>query len=249
MEGREPVIGDAFGEVLQRCWSAGARPGTVFEVLERSDGAVWVSDTYHWFTPPERWPAPERWACKYASGRVLDIGCGSGRHALVLADQGLDVIGLDPSPGAVAVAGARGVTVVEGGIDDVERLGLFDTILLLGNNLGLLRSGSEASDLLSRIARVARPGAQILASSRDPHAVRDPIEIAYQEWNRSAGRLPGQERFRIRHRNTATPWFDYLFVSLDELTELIADSPWVLDDSFQERALYSVRLLLKDSGT
>ena len=35
---------------------------------------------------------------------VLDVGCGTGTFALLLADRGLDVVGLDPAAGSLAVA-------------------------------------------------------------------------------------------------------------------------------------------------
>jgi SAM-dependent methyltransferase len=40
-------------------------------------------------------------------GRALDIGCGTGTHALWLAAQGFDVVGIDISPRAIERARAR----------------------------------------------------------------------------------------------------------------------------------------------
>src|SRR5271154_2549844 len=37
-------------------------------------------------------------------GRVLDIGCGTGEHALMAAELGLNVTGIDSSPRAIALA-------------------------------------------------------------------------------------------------------------------------------------------------
>jgi cyclopropane fatty-acyl-phospholipid synthase-like methyltransferase len=38
------------------------------------------------------------------AGRVLDIGCGTGEHALMAAEVGLDVTGIDSSPKAIRIA-------------------------------------------------------------------------------------------------------------------------------------------------
>ena len=37
-------------------------------------------------------------------GRVLDVGCGTGEHALLAAAMGLDATGIDSSPWAIALA-------------------------------------------------------------------------------------------------------------------------------------------------
>jgi len=39
--------------------------------------------------------------------RVLDIGCGTGRHLLMFLEMGLDVTGLDPSPHMLGIAAAK----------------------------------------------------------------------------------------------------------------------------------------------
>src|SRR4051812_20715572 len=40
-------------------------------------------------------------------GHVLDLGCGSGENALFLAEQGLDVLGVDRVEGAIRLARAK----------------------------------------------------------------------------------------------------------------------------------------------
>lgn len=37
-------------------------------------------------------------------GRVLDIGCGTGEHALMAAQRGLDATGIDSAPAAIEIA-------------------------------------------------------------------------------------------------------------------------------------------------
>jgi len=41
------------------------------------------------------------------TGRVLDVGCGTGEHAMMAAARGLDATGLDASQNAIGIATAR----------------------------------------------------------------------------------------------------------------------------------------------
>ena len=48
------------------------------------------------------------------------------------------------------------------------------------------------------------------------------MHIAYHQRNRERGRLGGQLRLRLRYRELATEWFDYLVCSVAELEALLA---------------------------
>src|SRR5256886_14575005 len=80
----------------------------------------------------------EREAIRLVRGRVLDLGCGPGRHALFLQRKGFDVVGVDASPTQVALARIRGLAnVYPASVRRLPRgLGAFQSLLLLGNNLG-----------------------------------------------------------------------------------------------------------------
>lgn len=45
--------------------------------------------------------------------RALDVGCGTGKAALLLAARGVDVLGLEPDPAMAAIARWHGLTVQE----------------------------------------------------------------------------------------------------------------------------------------
>ncbi|MYS76415.1 methyltransferase domain-containing protein, partial [Streptomyces sp. SID5926] len=48
-----------------------------------------------------------RTADEFGARSVLDIGCGTGVFALLLADRGLDVVGVDPAGASLDVARGR----------------------------------------------------------------------------------------------------------------------------------------------
>ncbi|MDB5919635.1 MAG: SAM-dependent methyltransferase, partial [Massilia sp.] len=62
------------------------------------------------------------WVARFAplvpSGEVLDLACGSGRHARYLAGLGHPVLALDRDPQALALAAGPGITTFE---YDLER--------------------------------------------------------------------------------------------------------------------------------
>lgn len=241
------ALGDAFGRVLTRCWEAGVREGVAFEIVERDDGHIGATDAVTYFADADSWSEPERWGREQAVGRVLDIGCGAGRHAVVMSAKGCDVVGLDPSPGAAAVASERGVRVVQGTVADLpSNIEPFDTFTLLGNNFGLIGPGDAGTRFLMTLASVARPGARLIGSGLDPYATDDPEHLAYHELNRQRGRLPGHTRIRIRDGACATEWFDYVFRSPDELAAVVEESPWTLSEIERSGPTYCARM---DLGT
>ncbi|MEU9378742.1 methyltransferase domain-containing protein [Streptomyces sp. NPDC048255] len=243
----EPTTGDAIGHLLRRCWAARAQPGSVFEVIERSDGFVGVCDAAEYFAPYEDWPHRERLLTDRADGAVLDIGCGAGRHVLHLREKGLDVTGVDSSPGAVDICRERSLPALLGTAENLPcAQGQFHTLLALGANLGLLGGAAQAGPTLAEFARVAAPGARLLATGRDPYASSGRPHTDYHEANRRAGRMAGQLRIRIRSGTLAGPYFDYLYCSLSELEELLSPSDWTLREAFESPGgAYGVVLSLK----
>ena len=217
---------DAFGHLLLDALE-GAETD---EIIERDDGFVETERTGVplYLAPYRRWPSHQRRAMRYVRGRVLDVGCGGGRVALHLQERGHDVVAIDISPGAIKACKRRGVVDARvRSIDDVDdRLGPIDTIVMLGNNFGLFRSRASARRLLSRFHRLTGPDGRIVAESLDPYATDDETHLGYQRRNRSRGRMPGQLRIRVRYRDYATGWYDYLIVSPDEMKDILAGTGW-----------------------
>jgi SAM-dependent methyltransferase len=216
---------DAYGEALR----AYHETGESFEIVERDDGFVSPSGgPAMYFSERDEWPEREHAAMERAEGRVLDVGCGAGRHALYLQEQGHEVVGIDDSPGAVEVSRERGVDARVCDVADVRDLdaSTFDTVVMGGNNFGLVGTRATAPRILGALAAVTSDDAHILVETRDVHATDDPNHLAYHEFNRERGRLPGALRIRVRYERHATPWFDYLMVSPDEMREVCDPTPW-----------------------
>lgn len=203
------------------------------EIIERDDGYIDTgSDPGLYFSEHKQWSPLERRVIKLAQGRVLDIGCGAGRHSLYLQQKGLEVTGIDNSPGAVKVCKLRGLKkVFVRPIAEVDKFkpDSFDTILMLGNNFGLLGSAKGAKQILKKLDRITSPEARILAGTRNPYRTSNPDHLQYHQWNIRRGRMPGQTRLRVRSGKIIGAWFDYLFVSPEEMEELLEGSDWQVE--------------------
>jgi SAM-dependent methyltransferase len=212
------------------------------EIVERDDGFISASifGPRVYLAPFRRWPAHHRQGMRYVRGRVLDVGAGGGRVALHLQERGHDVVAVDVSPGAMDVCRRRGIRdarVIP--IEDVdESLGSFDTIVMYGNNFGLFASRAKAKRLLRRFARLTSERGRIVAETRDVSRGDDPAHVRYRKRNVARGRLPGQIRIRVRYRDLATPWFDYLMVGTGELRDILDGTGWTLERTIDSDDTY-----------
>lgn len=216
---------DAYG---QEIW-AHFNGKDSFEIVERDDGYFDGSSGVRiYFSGYDEWSPQEKKAIEFVHGRVLDIGCGAGRHSLYLQGEGFDVLGIDISPLAIKVCKLRGLKKAEiMSIDELSsKLSYFDMILMMGGNFGLFGSFKKAQKLLTKFHNMTSKRAIIIANTRDPYKTENPAHLEYHDFNRKRGRMSGQIRIRVRFGKYVSPWFDYLFVSIKELEEILEGTGW-----------------------
>jgi SAM-dependent methyltransferase len=212
-----------------------------FEVVEREDGYIVGGNTSQYFEEYSKWLPHEKKAIRYAKGKILDIGCGAGKHSLYLQSIGFDVLGIDISPLLIKVCKKRGLRKVRLlSIWEVNKLNqYFDTILLLGCNFGLLQNFSKARNYLKLLYKVSKNKAVIIAESMDPYKTEQEANLKYQKYNLKRGRMAGHRKIRIRYRNFVSDWFDYLGVSKKEMENVVKDTGWKIKKTFDsERSSY-----------
>jgi Methyltransferase domain len=216
---------DAFGQEVFAYFSG----KEVTEVTEREDGFIATGrGPAFYFYSFDDWLPQEREAIQFVQGRVLDVGCGAGRVCLYLQEQGFDVVGIDNSPLALEVCRQRGVKNLQlTPLSQVSsRMGVFDTIVMLGNNFGLFSSYRGSKRLLKRFHQLTSQKARIIAQSNDIYQTSEPLHLAYQAQNRESGRMSGQIRLRVRYQTCKGPWFDYLMVSPNEMQDILIGTGW-----------------------
>ena len=222
-------IQDAYGHLLSDYHNGREN----VEIVEREDGFIDTSrlGPLNYFAEYNDWAEHQKSAITYAAGRVLDIGCGAGQHAIYLQGHGRDVLGTDISPLAIQTCQHRGLknALVIPVTRVSSKIGTFDTILMMGHNFGLTGSYKRAKWLLRRFAAMTTDTAKIIAETLDPYQTEESCHLAYHQFNRDRGRMSGQLRLRIRYRQYATPWFDYLFVSKAEMEDILDGTVWQVE--------------------
>lgn len=136
----------------------------------------------------ERMLSSERFyveTARESGGRVLELGCGSGRLTAPIAQQGVDILGADLSESMLAAARAKslaaGVQVqfVPADMRHFDFSGPFAAILITGNSLLHLHSTAELKQCLLCVRRHLAPGGRLVfdVSKWDlNYLVRDPAQ-------------------------------------------------------------------------
>lgn len=227
---------DAFGQALM----AFQRDRTPWYVVERDDGYIDASSIGTYFSTLRSWQPYLQQALRFVRGKVVDVGCGAGRHVQHLQRLGYRTDGIDPSPLAVKVCRERGIKNVR--IGTLESLPngrvRYDTFVMFGNNFGLFGSRSHARKTLRMLLRCSTPHARIIAECRNPYKTSEQGHLRYNAKSQRRGRMFGQIRIRVRFKQYTDPWFDYLFVSPDEMRELVKGTGWRVAQVFGRGAQY-----------
>ena len=117
---------------------------------------------------------------------VLDIGCGTGTFACLLAASGVTVVGVDPAAASVEVArskrGADTVTWVVGTAPDVAadpaHRQRFDLATMTANVAQVFLEDSDWVETLRAIHTCLRPGGRLAFETRVP------ADRAWERWTK-----------------------------------------------------------------
>ncbi|MBN1679218.1 MAG: class I SAM-dependent methyltransferase [Anaerolineae bacterium] len=144
-----------------------------------------------------------------AGDRVLDLGCGWGRHSLALANYGLAVTGLDLSHDLLALAryNARrhrlAVNWVEADLANPPLRGPFDAIAqFCGNFLTWFANREQTLEALWNVSNLLRPGGRLLFGTDDWTPELPERSQHWDEWDGGAAIF--RQRFNVQQRLAET---------------------------------------------
>jgi ubiquinone/menaquinone biosynthesis C-methylase UbiE len=112
--------------------------------------------------------------------RVVDLGCGTGRLAIAMAEAGHEVTGIEPARASLDAArrkvGAERVRWVDGGAGCLP-VKAFDAALMTSHVAQFMVDEGEWHDALRALRRSLDRGGRLIFDSRDPADER------WTEWN------------------------------------------------------------------
>ncbi|MFJ7250959.1 class I SAM-dependent methyltransferase [Kitasatospora sp. NPDC098652] len=118
---------------------------------------------------------------EFGARRVLDLGCGTGVFALLLAGRGIEVVGVDPAAASVEVArakpGGERVRWICGDAGELPPLRV-DLVTMTANVAQEITDPTAWRTTLRGALGALRPGGRLVFETRDPAA------RAWQEWTR-----------------------------------------------------------------
>ncbi len=120
---------------------------------------------------------------EFGVSSVLDLGCGTGTFGCMLAERGIDVVGVDPDGASLDVArakpGADRVRWIEGDASTLPPLSV-DAAFMTANVAQVFLTDDDWAAALRGIRASLRPGGRLVFESRDP-AMR-----AWEGWTEEA---------------------------------------------------------------
>jgi SAM-dependent methyltransferase len=154
-------------------------------------------------------------AVELGADDVLDVGCGTGTLAIMLAERGIRVTGVDPAQASLDVARAKpradGVTWIHGDVTTLPPLAC-DVAFMTGNVAQVFLTDDAWLATLRGIHAALRPGGRLVFETRDP------AREAWRDWHRDA-----------TYQRVEIPGIGHV----EDWTEVTAvDLPFVTFDSF-----------------
>ncbi len=187
--------------------------------LRVDDGRILRIDVRRWLAPADE---IDEALLDGVVGPVLDVGCGPGRVVRALRQRGIDALGVEVAPTAVAVARRWGTPVVQRSIfERLPRRGQWRSALLLDGSAGI---GGDPIALLRRVGELLGPNGLVFVEMEKPGIASESLNV------------------RIETANSAGPWFPWAVVSIDDADTLAADGGFHVTESWGHGVRWFARM-------
>lgn len=206
-------------------------------VLNTSYGEPEEMPLWYFFRAYDEMPDLEKMALSICEGRILDVGSGTGCHALVLQEFGNEVVAVDTSASAVKV-------MKDSGLQDAREQDFFkleqeqfDTLICLMNGIGFIGKLNQLEQFLKKADELLGPEGQIIFDSSD-------ISYLYEE-DKPIDHYFGEVQFQYEYEGQKGEWFDWVYIDHKTLTQKADELGWHTYILHQENDQYLARLIRK----
>ncbi|WP_010229605.1 class I SAM-dependent methyltransferase [Gillisia marina] len=208
------AVVDVFGKAISAYYYEKEETPILVHSPDFDDDEILVPYLFRDF---KEMPELEQAALEKATGKVLDVGCGAGSHALFLQNEKkLEVTAIDISKGALEICKLRG-------IKDVRKIDYFDlkneqfdTILLLMNGTGIIEKLKNLDKFFQHSKTLLSKNGQILIDSSDLSYLFDPDEDG-GIWIDPDAPYYGELEFSISYKGEQSAEFPWLYLDFNSL--------------------------------
>lgn len=201
---------DIFGTAIKAFYKENDPTDIIVHSPDFDDDIIPIDYLFRAF---EDMPGVEQKALDLCRGKVLDVGCGAGSHALFLQNErNLDIKAIDTSPGAIEIAEIRGVkeTVCQD-FYEIENE-KFDTILMLMNGSGIIGKLKNLNLFFEHSRTLLNEGGQILMDSSD-------LIYLFEDEKPDLEKYYGELEYKLSYKNAESDYFDWLYIDARLLEE------------------------------
>lgn len=182
----------------------------------------------------EEMPEKEKFALSLTKGKILDVGAGAGAHSLALQQQGKEVTALDQSEKCCQAMKAQGIkNVIQGNFLETPETTTFDTLLFMMNGFGIAGTLNGLDVFLQKCKALLKPGGRLIGESADIiYMFEDEEEEGAYLIDLNA-EYYGEVQYEMHYKNSTSPPFPWLYVSMELLTEAAEKAGFTLLDFFE----------------
>ncbi|GAB3139732.1 class I SAM-dependent methyltransferase [Microbispora hainanensis] len=168
-------------------------------------------------------------AGELGADRVLDVGCGTGSLAVLLADSGRTVMGVDPAEASLRIARAKDrtgrITWIHGDATTVPAFGA-DLAVMTGNVAQVFLTDDDWTRTLRGVHGALRPRGYLVFETRRPE------RRVWEDWASGTGPVildlpeagPVEQRFDVTDVSLPLVSFRYTYTFLADGAVVTSDS-------------------------
>lgn len=152
-------------------------------------------------------------------GKVLDLGCGSGKHVEYLTQHGFDALGIDISEEIIKLGKESNRNVKCLDFWEMDEAVKFDTIVIMDSSLGFFVSPNRLTDFFNRATKLLVEGGSVLITGLNWPEATNSTYKKYLLNNIENNFYPGRVKLRNKTENKIGDWFVGYYYDINSIVK------------------------------